>query len=225
MIHVTAFQWVPPFAQGSVRDIRVRWALEEAGLGYDDRLLGFEDTATPEYRALQPFGQVPAFSDGKVEMFESGAIVLWIAWNSDQLMPADDAGRAMVMTWLFAASNSIEPSVAELAGIDLFHAGEAWTVERRPQVETQLRKRLGELQTALGDRKWFANDRFSAADILMTHVLRDLRHTDIVADYPALADYVARAEARPAFRRALADQLKPFRAAEAKNPALVGGAA
>lgn len=225
MIQVTAFKWVPPFAQGSVRDIRVRWALEEAGLGYDDRLLGFEDTATPAYRVLQPFGQVPAFSDGTVEMFESGAIVLYIAQSSDQLMPADPAGRAMVMTWLFAASNSIEPWVAPLADIDLFHAGEAWTVERRPQVEVQLRKRLGDLQAALGDRKWFANDRFSAADILMTHVLRDLRHTDIVADYPALADYVARAEARPAFRRALADQMKPFRAAEAQNPALVGGAA
>ncbi len=225
MIQVTAFKWVPPFAQGSVRDIRVRWALEEAGLGYDDRLLGFEDTATPQYRALQPFGQVPAFSDGKVEMFESGAIVLYIAQSSDQLMPADPAGRAMVMTWLFAASNSIEPWVAPLADIDLFHAGEAWTVERRPQVEAQLRRKLGDLQTALGDRKWFANDRFSAADILMTHVLRDLRHTDIVADFPALADFVARAEGRPAFRRALADQMKPFRAAEAKNPALVGGAA
>lgn len=211
MIQVTAFKWVPPFAQGSVRDIRVRWALEEAGLGYDDRLLGFEDTATPEYRALQPFGQVPAYRDGVVEMFESGAIVLWIAQASDQLMPADPAGRAMVMTWLFAASNSIEPYVSPVADIDLFHAGEAWTVERRPQVEAQLRKKLGDLQTALGDRQWFANDRFSAADILMTHVLRDLRHTTIVADYPALAAYVARAEARPAFRRALADQLKPFK--------------
>jgi len=219
MIQVTAFKWVPPFAQGSVRDIRVRWALEEAGLGYDDRLIGLEDQATPEYRALQPFGQVPAYRDDRVEMFESGAIVLWIAQNSDALMPADDAGRAMVMTWLFAASNSVEPFVAELAGIDLFHAGEAWTKERRPQVEAQLRKRLADLQTALGDRQWFANDRFSAADILMTHVLRDLRHTDIVADFPALADYVARAEARPAFKRALADQLKPFRAHEAETAA------
>ena len=225
MIQVTAFRWVPPFAQGSVRDIRVRWALEEAGLGYDDRLIGFEDQATPAYRARQPFGQVPAYSDGKVEMFESGAIVLWIAQNSDQLMPADDAGRAMVMTWLFAAMNSIEPCVAELATIDLFNADKDWARARRPEVEAFLRKRLGDLQTALGDRHWFANDRFSAADILMTHVLRDLRHTDIVADYPALADYVARAEGRPAFRRALADQLKPFRAAEAKNPALVDGAA
>lgn len=208
---VTAFRWVPPFAQGSVRDIRVRWALEEAGLGYDAHLIGFEDQATPEYRAQQPFGQVPAFSDGKVEMFESGAIVLWIAQSSDALMPADDAGRAMVLTWLFAASNTIEPVVAQLAIIDLFNADKAWAQARRPEVEAILRKRLAELQAALGDRQWFANDRFSAADILMTHVLRDLRHTDIVADYPALAAYVARAEARPAFQRALADQMKPFR--------------
>lgn len=215
MIQVTAFKWVPPFAQGSVRDIRVRWALEEAGLAYSDHLIGFEDQATPEYRALQPFGQVPAYSDGKVEMFESGAIVLWIAQHSDQLMPADDAGRAMVMTWLFAAMNSVEPRVAELANIDLFNADKAWAKARRPEVETFLRTRLGDLQTALGDRQWFANDRFSAADILMTHVLRDLRHTDIVADFPRLADYVARAEARPAFARALADQLKPFQAHEA----------
>lgn len=220
MIEVTAFKWVPPFAQGSVRDLRVRWALEEAGLGYDDRLIGFEDQATPAYRARQPFGQVPAYSDGKVEMFESGAIVLWIAWNSDALMPADDAGRAMVTTWLFAAMNSVEPFVAELAVIDLFHADKAWAKARRPEAEAFLRKRLADLQTALGDRKWFANDRFSAADILMTHVLRDLRHTDIVADFPALADYVARAEARPAFKRALEDQMKPFRAAEAARPEL-----
>lgn len=225
MIQVTAFKWVPPFAQGSVRDIRVRWALEEAGLGYDDHLIGFEDQSTPAYRARQPFGQVPAFSDGKVEMFESGAIVLYIAQNSDQLMPADEAGRAMVMTWLFAAMNSVEPYVAELATIDLFNADKAWARERRPEVETMLRKRLADLQSALGGRRWFACDRFSAADILMTHVLRDLRHTDILADYPALADYVARAEARPAFQRALADQLKPFREAEARNPELVAGGA
>lgn len=208
---VTAFQWVPPFAEGLVRDLRVRWALEETGLAYEDRLLGFEDTATPEYRAWQPFGQVPAYRDRTVEMFESGAIVLWIAQSSDQLMPADPAGRAMVMTWMFAALNSVEPSVSELSGIDLFHADEAWTRERRPQVETRVRQRLAALQTALGGRPWLVEGRFSAADILMTHVLRALRHTDIVADYPALADYVARAEARPAFQRALADQMKPFR--------------
>lgn len=223
MIQVTAFKWVPPFAQGSVRDIRVRWALEEAGLAYDDQLIGFEDQATPAYRARQPFGQVPAYRDGQVEMFESGAIVLWIAQASDQLMPGDAAGRAAVLTWLFAAMNSVEPFVAELATIDLFHADEAWARARRPQVEPRLRQRLADLQTALGQRRWFADDRFSVADILMVHVLRDLRHTDILADFPALADYVARAEARPAFRRALKDQMKPFQDAEAKNPALAAG--
>lgn len=218
MIQVTAFKWVPSFAQGSVRDIRVRWALEEAGLGYDDRLIGFEDQSSPAYRALQPFGQVPAYSDGKVQMFESGAIVLWIAQHSAELMPADDAGRAMVMTWLFAAMNSVEPFVAELAGIDFFNADKAWAKARRPEAEAALRERLGDLQQALGNRPWFANDRFSAADILMTHVLRDLRHTDILAIFPRLASYVARAEARPAFKRALADQLRPFREHEAVQP-------
>jgi glutathione S-transferase len=217
MIEVTAFKWVPPFAQGSVRDIRVRWALEEAGRAYNARLIGFEDQASRAYRAMQPFGQVPAYRDDAVEMFESGAIVLHIAQTSDRLMPADEAGRARVLTWLFAASNSVEPFVAELATIDLFHPDEAWAKARRPQVETQLRKRLADLQTALGESKWFANDQFSAADILMTHVLRDLRHTDIVADYPLLADFVARCEARPAFQRALADQLRPFKAHEAST--------
>ena len=154
---------------------------------------------------------MPALIDGPVTLFESGAIVLWIAQSSDALMPADESDRAMVLTWLFAASNTIEPHVAALAIIDLFNPDAEWAKARRPEVEASLRKRLGELQTALGDRQWFANDRFSAADILMTHVLRDLRHTDIVADYPALAAYVARAEARPAFKRALADQMKPFR--------------
>lgn len=223
MIQVTAFQWVPSFAQGSVRDLRVRWALEEAGIPYGDHLIGPQDQATEAYRALQPFGQVPAYRDDKVQMFESGAIVLYIAQNSDALMPAvDAAGRAMVMTWLFAASNSVEPFVAELAGIDLFHAGEDWAKARRPQVETMLRKRLADLQTALGDRQFFANGTFSAADILMTHVLRDLRHTTILADYPALSAYLARCEARPAFQRALADQLTPFREAEARQPELAG---
>lgn len=220
MNRVTAFQWVPSFAQGSVRDIRVRWALEEAGIPYGDHLIGFEDQATEAYRALQPFGQVPVYRDDKVQMFESGAIVLYIAQTSDALMPGDAAGRAMVMTWLFAASNSVEPFVAQLAVIDLFHAEESWAKERRPQVEAMLRKRLTDLQTALGDREYFANGVFSAADILMTHVLRDLRHTTLLADYPALAAYVARCEARPAFQRALADQLAPFKAAEAAKPEL-----
>lgn len=205
-----------------MRDIRVRWALEEAGLSYDAHLIRFEDQSTPAYRARQPFGQVPAYDDGEVRMFESGAIVLHIALSSPALCPEDAAGRANVLTWLFAAMNTLEPQVASLAIIDLFNAEAEWAKARRPEVEAFLRKRLEELQAALGDDDWFANNRFSAADILMTHVLRDLRHTSIVADYPALAAYLARAEGRPAFRKALADQMEAFRDAEAANPALMG---
>ena len=120
----------------------------------------------------------------------------------------------MVMTWLFAALNSVEPYVTDLATIDLFHAGEAWTAERRPQVEAALRRRLDDLQTALGERPWFVGDQFSGADILMATVLRNLRHLDILADYPALAAYLERCTARPAFRRALAEQMAPFKANE-----------
>ena len=214
MMQVSAFKWVPPFAQGLVRDLRVRWALEEAGFGYDDHLLGPEDQGSPAYRAWQPFGQVPAFRDDRVEMFESGAIVLYLAQKSDALMPADEAGRAMVMTWMFAALNSVEPFVTNLVLIDLFYAGEGWTVERRPQVEAALRGRLDDLQTALGERPWFVGDQFSGADILMATVLRNLRHLDILADYPALAAYLERCTARPAFRRALAEQMAPFKANE-----------
>ena len=214
MIEVSAFKWVPPFAQGLVRDLRVRWALEEAGFGYDDHLLGPEDQGSPAYRAWQPFGQVPAFRDDRVEMFESGAIVLYLAQKSDALMPADEAGRAMVMTWMFAALNSVEPFVTNLVLIDLFYAGEGWTVERRPQVEAALRRRLDDLQTALGERPWFVGDQFSGADILMATVLRNLRHTDILTDYPALDAYLERSTARPAFRRALAEQMAPFKANE-----------
>jgi len=180
-MQVTAFKWVPPFAQGLVRDLRVRWAMEEAGFGYDDQLMDSDDQASPAYRAWQPFGQVPAFRDDRVEMFESGAIVLYLAGKSEQLMPKDKAGQALVTTWMFAALNSVEPSVTNLAVIDLFHPGEGWTVERRPQVVAALRSRLEDLQTALGERRWLVNDRFSAADILMATVLRGLRHTDIVS--------------------------------------------
>ena len=214
MVQVAAFKWVPPFAQGSVRDIRVRWALEESGVAYEPMLIDFDDAASPEYRALQPFGQVPAYRDDGIEMFESCAIVLHISRRFGVLAPLDETGRDRVTCWLFAASNSIEPYVAQLADIDLFSAKEAWAIERRPQVETQLRQKLADLQTALGDKDWFADDRFSAADIIMTHVLRDLRHTDILADYPKLAAFVKRAEARPAFQKALADQLAPFKEAE-----------
>ncbi|MDO9490526.1 MAG: glutathione S-transferase family protein [Sphingomonadaceae bacterium] len=206
---VSAFNWVPPFAQGVVRDLRVRWALEEAGIGYEAQLLDFEAAKRPPYLRQQPFGQVPAYSDGQVEMFESGAIVLHIALESPALMPGDDAGRARVMTWIFAALNSIEPAIAQLGDIDLFHAGEAWTAERRPQVEAEVRRHLAVLSGQLEGRDYLEGS-FTAGDLMMVTVLRILRHTPLVGEYPVLRAYQARGEARPAFQRALAAQLEPF---------------
>lgn len=211
MITTTAFKWVPPMAQGLVRDLRVRWALEEAGLPYQVRLIDGEVQQSHAYRKLQPFGQVPVLEDDGLVLFESGAIVLHIAAKSPALMPADEVGRARVAQNILAALNSIEPFVQELAVIDLFHPGEEWTKERRPQAEEMLRGRLDCLTTWLGNKDYI-DGRFTAGDILMTHVLRILRHTDLLDDYPALKAYKERNEARPAFKKALADQLATFTA-------------
>ncbi|MFC3713138.1 glutathione S-transferase family protein [Sphingoaurantiacus capsulatus] len=209
---VSAFDWVPDFARGLVRDLRVRWALEEAGIAYDSDLKNFEESKGPAYRQWQPFGQVPAYDDGQVRMFESGAIVTHIALGSEALMPRDEAGRARALTWIFAALNSIEPGVSQLAETDLFHEGEDWTKERRPQVEEELRQRLGELSAQLNGRDWL-EDRFTAGDLMMSTVLRNLRQTSILNDYPVLTAYQHRCEARPAFQRALAAQLGDFKEA------------
>jgi glutathione S-transferase len=208
-ITVTAYRWVPAFARGLVRDLRVRWALEEAGLPYHVELIDLEKKDSAEYLAWQPFGQVPAYEQGSVRLFESGAIVLHIAEQSDVLMPPDAAGRARVRTWLFAALNSIEPSVQELTGMDLFHGDEAWTEQRRPQVESTVRKRLGALAAWLGEREYLET-RYTAADLLMVAVLRNLRHTDLLAQFPTLKAHSERCEARPAFQKALRDQLADF---------------
>ena len=212
MMHVnkvSAFRWVPPFAQGLVRDLRVRWALEEAGLPYEEWLIGPGDQQTSEYRTLQPFGQVPAFVGDDVEMFESGAIVLWIAERSNLLMPADPRGRARTQTWMFAALNSIEPHLQNLTELDLFHAAEAWTVERRPALLARARSRLADLVAALGNRDYLMRE-FSAGDLLMATVLRIPRHIPLVAEFPPLAVYLERCESRPAFQRALSAQLSAF---------------
>ncbi len=211
MIKVFAFQNVPPFAQGLVRDLRVRWALEEAGIAYDAALLQQGDQATPDYRARQPFGQVPAYEEGPLSMFESGAIVLHIGERSETLLPKDEIGRARAMTWVFAALNSIEVVVGQLGDL-FFHQGEAWIEQRCPQLEAQVRKRLGELATALGDRPYLEG-RFTAGDLMMTTVLRNLRDTDILDGFPTLKAYQARCEARPAFQRALDAQMATFSAA------------
>lgn len=209
MIKVSAFRWVPPFAQGLVREFRVRWALEEAGLLYKERLLGPEDQKSRGYRELQPFGQVPAYEEDGLTLFESGAIVLHIAERSAALLPAEAAARERARTWMFAALNTLEPPIQNLAEIDLFHASEEWTKQRRPQVVEAVRKRLTGLAEFLGEREYLEG-RFTAADLLMTTVLRILRHTEILEEVPRLVEYRQRCEARPAFSRAMAAHLAPF---------------
>jgi glutathione S-transferase len=208
-ITVTAFRWVPPPVRGLVRDLRVRWALEEAGLPYTAKLIGPQDQGSADYRQWQPFGQVPAYAQDGVEMFESGAIVLHIAEQSEALMPKDTAGRVCVQSWLIAALNSIEPAVQQLTEIDLFHNDAEWTRQRRPQVEEFVKRRLTALASWLADREYL-NGRFSAADLLMVTVLRNLRHLDLVAQFPTIKAYCDRCEARPAFKKALHDQLADF---------------
>ena len=209
-IRVSVLRAVPPFAQGLVRDLRVRWALEEAGLPYSEHVIGPEDQQSQDYRRMQPFGQVPAYQEGDLVLFESAAIVHHVAQRSTALMPADPAGRARVTAWLFAAMNSIEPAIQNLTAIDLFYSHEAWVKARRPGALEFVEKRLRDLTAALGTREYLEGDRFTAADLLMTTVLRFLRHTDIVKQNPVLESYRLRCEARPAFQRALAAQMAVF---------------
>lgn len=218
MIDCYAFESVPPFAQGLVRDLRVRWALEEADMPYRVRLVGGGAGALPPfiYRAIQPFGQVPAIEDGDLTLFESGAIVLYIAERSSALLPDDASARAHAIQWMFAALNTIEVPIDKLAEIDLFHADESWAKERRPAAVASVRRRLNELAACLDGREHLVG-AFSAADILMTSVLRILRHTDLLKEEPTLAAYQQRCEARPAFAKALAAQLAAFEAAEARG--------
>lgn len=207
-IRVSAYRWVPPFAQGLVRDLRVRWALEEAGLPYEQRLLDFR--AKPEgYRKLQPFGQVPTFEDGALVLFESGAIVQHIAEQSSALLPTDPLARARAMSWMFAALNTVEPPIMFLVQVDLKFADDAAAMRVRDGAVDAVKGRLEGVAAWLGERDYL-EDRFTAGDLLMVTVLRILRHTDLVASIPALAAYVARCEARPAFRKALAAQMAVF---------------
>jgi glutathione S-transferase len=209
MITLTAFKQVPPFARGLVRDLRVRWALEEAALRYDVRLLEDGEKDAAEYRSWQPFGQVPAYEENGLKLFESGAIVLRIAERSDNLLPGDPAARARAVEWLFAALNTIEPPLAHLGTIDLFAPDRQWAKLRRPEAEAAVGKRLAELSAALGGKPFLDGPRFTVGDLMMTTVLRILRHTEMVAE-AGLADYLARCESRPAFQRALAGQMAGF---------------
>jgi len=208
-IRITTFKWVPPFAQGLVRDLRVRWALEEAGLPYEEHLLMPGEQNSPAHRSLQPFGQVPVYQEDDLTLFETGSIVMHIAERCPALLPTDPVKRARALTWMFAALNSVEQHVQNLTTIDLFFPNEEWGKQRRPGAEKMAIGRLDALVAALSGRDYL-EDQFTAGDLLMVTVLRILRHTRLVADRPVLAAYQARCEARPAFQRALASQLAPF---------------
>lgn len=211
MITISAFKWVPDFARGQVRDLRVRWALEEAGLSYQTRLLEQGDQDNPEYRALQPFGQVPILEDDDLVLFESGAIVLYLGERCEVLLPTDPRARARATQWLVAALNSIEPFVLQLAMIDLFYRDQDWARQRRPGVVELIEKRINGLSASLADKPYLDGERFSAGDLMMTTVLRILDHTDIVTRDTRLAAYIDRCTARPAYQRALAAQISDFR--------------
>ena len=206
---VTAFRWVPDFAAGLVRDLRIRWALEEIDRPYRIRLLDAMHPRPAEYFCEQPFGQVPAFTDGEVQLFESGAILIHLGLQDERLLPRELNERMRSIAWLIAALNSVEPMLFELINIDIFNRGQDWTKERRPQVVEKIEERLRLLSEALGDQEWFEG-RFTIGNLMIVAVLRQLRHTDIVAKFPNIAALVARGEARPAFQRALADQLAVF---------------
>lgn len=207
---VTAFRWVPDFAEGLVRDLRIRWALEEIERPYRVRLLDAMNPRPADYFQEQPFGQVPCYRDDQVQLFESGAILIHLGLSDERLLPEDAQGRGRAIAWLIAALNSIEPMIFELINIDIFNRGQEWTQERRPQVVEKIDGRLKLLADTLGDREWL-EDRFTIGDLMMVSVLRNLRHTDLVAGHPTLAAFVARGEARPEFQQALADQLAVFR--------------
>jgi glutathione S-transferase len=209
-VRISAFNWVPPFAQGHVRDLRVRWALEEAGIPYAVRRLDATSERPADYYEEQPFGQVPSYHDSIVSLFESGAIVLHVGRDCETLLPADPAARARATAWLIAALNSVEPFLMQLATIDIFEAGKAWTKQRRPAVVEMIGKRLQRLAAALGDKPYLDGEAFTAGDLMMTTVLRMLDGKNLLEQHPNLVAWKARCQRRPAFQIALAAQLADF---------------
>ena len=206
-IEVTAFAWVPPFARGQVRDLRVRWALEEIGLDYRTRLLDRRDGREDDDPG-QPFGQVPVYREGGLTLFECGAIALHIAEKDERLLPREPHQRARAIAWLFAALNSIDPMMSAVIDIDLFSGGAQWGVLRRPAAVARLEERLERLAAALGDKVWL-EDRFTVGDLMMIATLRNLKPGQVSMPQ-TLTAYVARGEARPAFQAALAAQMGDF---------------
>jgi glutathione S-transferase len=219
-ITITAFESSPDRGRGLARDMRVRWALEEVGQPYEVRLLSFKAMKEPAHLMLHPFGQIPTYEEDGLALFESGAIVLHIAERHPGLLPEDAAARARAITWMFAALSTVEPPIVERKVARLLESGESWYADRLPAVEDRVRTRLGQLSARLGDAEWLDGD-FSAGDLEMVSVLQRLQGSGLVEAFPNLAAYIARAEARPAYRRAFAAQLAVFTAASA-GPAKAG---
>jgi len=208
---ITAFDWVPDFAKGQVRDLRVRWALEEVGQPYDVIYLSQGEQKQAPHRGRQPFGQVPTYEEGDVLLFESGAIVHHIAsTHGDTLLPADPAARARAVEWMFAALNTVEPPIMDHAIATLFERGKPWSAPRLPSVLDRIDERLGELSRRLGDNTWLDGDVFTAGDLLMVAVVRIVAGDGMLDGHPNLVAYVERGTARPAFAKALADQMAGF---------------
>ena len=209
---ITAFKDSPDRGRGLARDMRVRWAFEEVGQPYDVRLLTFAEMKEPAHRALQPFGQIPTYEEGDLALFDSGAIVLHIAQNHAGLLPDDANARARAITWMFAAVSTMEPTILERETASFTERDKPWYAERLPAVENRIRVRLGELSKRLGDAEWL-DGAFSAADLLMVSVLYRPSGSDFLPEFPNLAAYLARGQARPAYKRAFAAQLAVFKAA------------
>ena len=206
---ITAFESSPDRGQGLARDTRVRWALEEAGQPYDVRLVSFKAMKEPAHRALHPFGQIPTYEEGELVLFESGAIVLHIAQRHAGLLPDDANARTRAIMWMFAALNTVEPPIVDLQTAKFAEGDKPWAAERLPLVKDRIRARLGDLSVRLGDAEWL-DGAFSAGDLMMVHTLQRLKPSGLLDEYPSLAAYVARGEARPAYQRAFAAQLAVF---------------
>jgi glutathione S-transferase len=205
-ITITAFERSPDGGRGLARDTRVRWALEEVGQAYEVRLVSFAAMKEPAHRALHPFGQIPTYEEGDLTLFETGAIVLHIAERHAGLLPNDANARARAIAWMFAALNTVEPPILELTTARIFEGDKPWSNERVPLVEDRVRDRLAQLSVRLGDADWL-DGAFSAGDLVMVSVLLRSRPSGILDEFPKLAAYVARGEARPAYQRAFAAQL------------------
>jgi glutathione S-transferase len=206
---LTAFEWVPPFARGLVRDLRVRWALEEIGRPYETELLNARAPRPDEYLARQPFDQVPAFHDGGLDIFETGAMLLYLGENDERLLPAEGQARWTAISWLFSALNSVEPVIGRIVAYDIFNKDKDWAPGARESAVGLCTQKLKRVAAALEGKDWLAG-QFSIADIAMVTVLNNLRHTELVAEHPALAEYHQRGTERPAYQRALAAQMADF---------------